>query len=269
MAHVFYSSRVYRQKQSAIIKAAWERGVFDFTKKREERSCKRKECGKIFIATPSNPKVFCSQSCAATVNNQLFVKRIRLPRVSCLNCGKVVSQLNSVFCSRICRTTKNRSLYIKSWKEGKVIGLDKTLGVVSFRIKKYLREKYKDRCCLCGWSKINPKTGKVPLVADHIDGNWQNNKEENLRLLCPNCDSLTSTYGSLNRGRGRKNRVLSRRSVIGRSAENWLLWENLVKCISLGAVRIAAITRGCRPRGLWPSGVRVPHRPQINLKTTE
>ena len=25
--------------------------------------------------------------------------------------------------------------------------------------------------------------------------------------------------------------------------------------------RIAAITRGCKPRGLWPSGVRVPPHP--------
>ena len=58
----------------------------------------------------------------------------------------------------------------------------------------------------------NPKTGKVPLVADHIDGNWQNNIEENLRLICPNCDSLSPTYAALNKGHGRKHRRPSKRA---------------------------------------------------------
>jgi len=83
-----------------------------------------------------------------------------------------------------------------------VLGLIAT-GVVSAHVKRYLREKFGDKCCLCGWAEINPKTGKVPLVADHIDGRWRNNAEVNLRLLCPNCDSLTPTYAALNKGSGR------------------------------------------------------------------
>lgn len=63
---------------------------------------------------------------------------------------------------------------------------------------------------------MNPKTSQVPLVADHVDGNWRNNNEKNLRLLCPNCDSLTPTYAGLNRGNGRKGRVLSKRAKEGR-----------------------------------------------------
>lgn len=58
----------------------------------------------------------------------------------------------------------------------------------------------------CGWSKINPTTGKVPIQLEHIDGNSENNSLDNLKLLCPNCHSLTSTYGALNKGNGRKNR---------------------------------------------------------------
>lgn len=98
-----------------------------------------------------------------------------------------------------------------TWKDGKVSGLQK-IGIVATYIKKYLRIKFGNKCCLCGWSKVNQKTGLVPLVADHIDGNWRNNLESNLRLLCPNCDSLTSTYAGSNRGNGRKQRALSNRA---------------------------------------------------------
>ena len=69
---------------------------------------------------------------------------------------------------------------------------------------------------MCGWAEINLITGTVPLVADHIDGNLRNNKENNLRLICPNCDSLTTTYAGLNRGNGRINRVKSKRAKEGK-----------------------------------------------------
>ena len=91
------------------------------------------------------------------------------------------------------------------WKVGTVTGLN-VAGVVSSPVKRYLREKYNNRCCLCGWSVVNPYTGVVPLVADHIDGNWVNNVEDNLRLVCPNCDALSATYCGLNRGKGRVQR---------------------------------------------------------------
>jgi len=43
----------------------------------------------------------------------------------------------------------------------------------------------------------------VPLVLDHIDGHFENNNEENLRLVCGNCDMQLSTYKSKNIGNGR------------------------------------------------------------------
>lgn len=39
------------------------------------------------------------------------------------------------------------------------------------------------------------------LVLDHIDGNKLDNRPEQLRLLCPNCDSQLSTKGGRNIGK--------------------------------------------------------------------
>ena len=133
------------------------------------------------------------------------------PRSPCPNCGKEPARSYYKYCSVSCQMECQYQNYIHNWKGGKIIGLQR-LGVVSGHIKRYLREKYDNKCCVCGWNMVNSTTGRVPLVADHIDGNWRNNREENLRLICPNCDSLTSTYAALNKGKGRNNRAISKRA---------------------------------------------------------
>ncbi len=137
------------------------------------------------------------------------------PREKCLICIKETARAKYKYCSNACQMEYQYQSYIKKWQDGAVNGLQ-GLGIVSSYVKKYLRRKFGNKCCLCGWSEINPKHTQVPLVADHIDGNWRNNIEDNLRLLCPNCDSLTPTYAGLNRGNGRKSRVLSNRAIEGR-----------------------------------------------------
>lgn len=53
------------------------------------------------------------------------------------------------------------------------------------------------KCAICGCTEWNGKT--LSLELDHINGVNNDNRLENLRFLCPNCHSQTSTYGSRNK----------------------------------------------------------------------
>jgi Zn finger protein HypA/HybF involved in hydrogenase expression len=75
-----------------------------------------------------------------------------------------------------------------------------------------LFKKYDNKCSKCGWGEMNEFTNKIPLEVEHIDGNSENNKEDNLTLLCPNCYSMTKTYKGANRGNGRHNRMIRYRN---------------------------------------------------------
>jgi hypothetical protein len=97
-------------------------------------------------------------------------------------------------------------VFIGAWVAGSVSGAG-TWAVPSRFIRRYLLEKF-GSCEMCGWAERNPITGKIPLHIDHIDGDWRNNRPDNLRLLCPNHHALTSSYGALNRGKGRPYHVI-------------------------------------------------------------
>lgn len=55
------------------------------------------------------------------------------------------------------------------------------------------------KCAICGCAEWYGKT--LSLELDHINGLNNDNRLGNLRFLCPNCHSQTSTYGSRNQQR--------------------------------------------------------------------
>ncbi len=73
----------------------------------------------------------------------------------------------------------------------------------SFKLKlRLFEEKIKaEKCERCG---IEEWLGnKIALELDHIDGNKYNNMLSNLKILCPNCHSQTTTYRAKNKSLNR------------------------------------------------------------------
>ena len=121
----------------------------------------------------------------------------------CDFCGKPLIH-GKKYCSIACQQNLLHKQKVEKWLSGELeISVSRSS---SKTIARYLRDTFGEKCSLCGWDKVNPVTGRVPVEVDHIDGNANNNSPSNVRLLCPNCHSLTPTYRGLNRGKGRQGR---------------------------------------------------------------
>ena len=122
----------------------------------------------------------------------------------CLNCNKEIKNRNK-YCSVKCQKEYEYKEYILKWKNGEEDGMRGDYQI-SMHLKTYLLNKYNNKCARCGWGEVNQYTGNIPLEIEHMDGDYRNNHENNLIVLCPNCHSLTSTYKGANMNKGRKNR---------------------------------------------------------------
>lgn len=190
---------LYRKKLSESTHKAWLRGVYNFKiKPLDIRSCKNPKCTITFSVHPSDHQQYCSHSC--------FYVTGRRPKIlrNCLDCNKSLKARAFKYCSTSCQQSYLYKNFICKWKAGEVSGVIgiSTKGISGY-IRRYLCKKYHNRCSICGWNKKHPVTSQVPLEVDHMDGNWENNSEENLRLICPNCHALTPNFRNLNKGKGR------------------------------------------------------------------
>ena len=59
-------------------------------------------------------------------------------------------------------------------------------------VRAFLISECGHRCWECGLDKWQGQP--IPLEVDHINGDHYDNSQENLRILCANCHSLTPTF---------------------------------------------------------------------------
>lgn len=123
---------------------------------------------------------------------------IKKPRPSCKFCGKEGKRHTLIYCSNACQLKFERAKRIANWL---ATGQAKDTRA----IKKYLLDSQLNSCAICGHYNIW-NNQELVFVLDHITGDSSNNRRENLRLVCPNCDSQLPTFKSRNRGNGRHNR---------------------------------------------------------------
>jgi rubrerythrin len=105
---------------------------------------------------------------------------------------------------------------------------------------------------------------KLTLQVDHKNGDWQDDKLENLRFLCPNCHQQTSNFGSrpktkVIKEKVKKSRPSKLRNKITKEELAKLLWEKptsqIAKDFNVSDNGIAKLAKQWKltkpPRGYW------------------
>ena len=133
----------------------------------------------------------------------VFMKR---KEVKCKHCHEQIKTRAKSFCSNKCQAELKQKSCLEKWLNGDMKSHNgKTFQVKPF-VRRYLIEKSNYKCSECGWGERNQASGNVPLEIDHINGIASDGSISNLRVLCPNCHSLTSTFRNLNKVKGIRDR---------------------------------------------------------------
>jgi len=144
---------------------------------------------------------FCNSSCAARFNNKQRPRQTRI----CPQCKEITT--NPKFCSVPCSAVYRVEQRLRKSKREGLIDIP---GDDSKTLRRYLKLVKPYVCSICG---LTPEWEGKSLVlrADHINGNASDNQLDNLRWVCPNCDSQLPTFGMRNKGKGRAKRRMYRK----------------------------------------------------------
>ena len=119
----------------------------------------------------------------------------------CIVCGKKLAYGHiTQYCYKHLVEKRNQDK-IDNWLKTGDTGCE-TATTLRNGIRQYIFESQNRQCAICG---LSPFWNNKPLnfILDHKDGDASNNHRENLRLICPNCDSQLDTYKSRNRNSAR------------------------------------------------------------------